>query len=259
MSDLVESGRVIGDCFLRSVVPAHHAVEAQVLFIPGSAHGWWAWRFWLPAFAAAGLGAHALSFPNHSDAPSLPEAEFCELTAKDYVARVKRIGEEIGGKLVLVGHSLGGVVAQMAAQEMAPAALVLVASAGPRQLGRTRVHDFPLDQPVRFAREAARARWFADADPAVMEWALDRVGVESPGVLNGSGGRAEVDPARVRCPVLVVGGGRDASSVPPQEKLAALYGATLLELPQAGHDLMLERGALRAARGVIGWLDGVVG
>lgn len=258
MSDLVESGRVIGDCFLRSVMPAHHGCDAQVLCIPGSAHGWWAWRFWLPAFAAAGLGAHALSFPNHTDAPSLPEAAFCALTAAEYVARVKRIAVEIGGPLVLVGHSLGGVVAQMVAQEMELRALVLVASAGPRQLGRTRLQDFPLDAPVRFTREAARARWFADADPAVMEWALDLVGVESPGVLNGSGGRAEVDPGRVTCPVLVVGGGRDASSVPPQAKLAALFGATLLELPQAGHDLMLERGALRAARGVIGWLDRVV-
>jgi pimeloyl-ACP methyl ester carboxylesterase len=249
----------MGDCHLRSLVPRHHAPDAAVLMIPGSAHGWWAWRFWMPAFAASGFAAHALSFPNHTDAAVLPEDAFCALGLEDYVARVRQAMDAVEGRVVLVGHSLGGVVAQVAAQRTAPAALVLVASAGPRQLGRTRRDDFPADAPVRWTREAARARWFADADPAVVEWALDRVTAESPGVLNGSGGRAEVDPARIGCPVLVVRGGRDASSVPEGKKLAALYGAELLDLPEAGHDLMLERGALRAARRVVGWLDRVVG
>lgn len=258
MSDLLETTQRIGDCHLHSLAPRHHAAEANILCIPGSAHAGWAWRFWLPAFAHAGFAAHALSFPNHGEAPALDEAAFCALTADDYVARVRAVMATRPGPWVLVGHSLGGIVAQMAAQAGGVAALVLVASSGPRQLGRTRAKDFPTDRPVTFARDAAAARWFADADPAIMDWALDRVGIESPGVLNGSGGRAEVDPARIACPVLVVAGGRDASSVPPQDQLAALYGATLLRLPDSGHDLMLERAALRAVRGVIAWLDGAL-
>jgi pimeloyl-ACP methyl ester carboxylesterase len=258
MDDLLETRRLLGDCFLRSLAPRHHPADAAVLLVPGSAHGWWAWRFWQPALAHAGFAAHALSFPNHTDAPALPEAEFLSLTIGDYAARVRRVAAELPGKLVLVGHSLGGLVAQIAAEEVRPAALVLVASAGPKPLGREKLSPFPPDRPVAFPREAARARWFVDTPAEVMDWALDRVGVESPGVLNGSGGRAEVDRARITCPVLVVGAGRDASSVPPQEELAALYGATLLAFPEAGHDLMLERVALRAVRGVIGWLDRVL-
>lgn len=255
MSAFFESSQIVGDCYLHSLVPRHHPPDAHILLIPGSGHGWWAWRDWTPALAACGFGAHALSFPNHTDAPALPEREYCALTVHDYVARVQRIAEGLSGPVVLVGHSLGGVVAQVAAGDMELAALILVASAGPRQLGRTRLHDFPADRPVVFDPDTARARWFADAEPEVVDWAIAQVSPESPGVLNGSGGRAEVDPARITCPVLVVKAGRDASSVPPGERLAALYGATLLEVPEAGHDLMLERSALRTVRRVIAWLD----
>ena len=257
MTPFIETARTLGDCHLRSLVPRYHAPEAQIICIPGSGHGWWAWRDWLPAFAACGFGAHALSFPNHTDAPALPEARFCALTLEDYVMQVRAVAAELGGPAVLVGHSLGGVVAQVAAQEMRLAALILVASAGPRQLGRTRAEDYPAERPVMFDPSAARARWFFDAEPAVIEWAIARISPESPGVLNGSGGRAEVDPARITCPVLVVKAARDASSVPPGERLAALYGATLIEVPEAGHDLMLERTALRTARRVLAWLDGI--
>ena len=258
-AELIEHGRSLGRCYLHSVGPAHHASAASILCIPGSAHGWWAWRFWLPAFARAGFAAHALSFPNHTDAPMLDTPAFCALTLGDYVAEVRAIAASLPGPVVLVGHSLGGMVAQVAAQDSACAALVLVASSGPRQLGTAREWDYPCDTPVVFAPDAARARWFADADPAIVAWALAQLSPESPGVLNGSGGRAVVDPARIACPVLVMQAGLDVSSVPPQDRLAALYGADHVVIEGAGHDIMLERASLHAVQRVIGWLDGKMG
>jgi len=253
--DLVTGSRILGDCLLESLVPAFHTPDASLLCIPGSGHGGWAWRFWLPLFAQAGYGGHALSFPNHGEAPSMEMERYCALTIDDYVARVVQIAAVLPKPLVLIGHSLGGIVAQLAAQRIESAALVLVASSGPRQLGLRRGELFPADQPVVFAPDVVGPRWFTDAAPEIMAWALARLAPESPGVLNGSGGRAEVDPSLIRCPVLVVEAGRDASSIPSQAELAALYGGDLLLFPEAGHDIMLERTALRAARGVLGWLD----
>jgi pimeloyl-ACP methyl ester carboxylesterase len=252
--DLLATERLIGRSHLASLVPRHHAPAAQVLLIHGACHGGWCWRFWQPGLAQAGFGAHAITLPNRPPAPSMAEADFRALRLAEYVAEVRDAAAALPGPVVLVGHSLGGIVAQVAAQSLDLAGLVLVASAGPSQLGPRRAPLHPEDRLVSYAPEVARARWFADADPAIADWAIARLTPESPGVLNGSGGGAVLDPALIRCPVLVMGAGRDASSVPPQDRLAALFGATLLHFPSAGHDLMLERGALIALRGLIGWL-----
>ena len=75
-SDFVDERRVIGDVFVASLTPLHAPPAADIIFIPGSCHGFWAWRFWQPALAAAGCATHALSMPNHTDAGVLPEADF---------------------------------------------------------------------------------------------------------------------------------------------------------------------------------------
>lgn len=51
---------------------------------------------------------------------------------------------------------------------------------------------------------------------------------------------------------------RDASSVPPADRLAELHGGRLRLFPAAWHDLMLEKDAVLAVRSVIAWLDEVV-
>ncbi|MFN6956034.1 MAG: alpha/beta hydrolase [Acetobacteraceae bacterium] len=249
----------LGDCHLR-VVPG---AGPPLLFLPGAFHGWWAWRFWLERCEAFGLAAAALSFPNHTDAPSLPEAAFCRLRISDYAARaaaaLRVLEDRFGGPGVVVGHSLGGVVAQLVAAAGASAALVLVASGGPAALGVTRPGLYPEDAPLTCSPDRARELYFADAEPEVVAWAIARFCPESPGVMNGSGGRAEIPRAAIRCPVLVVAGAADRTPVVDQARLARHYGAPLLAIPGAGHDLMLERGRDLAFGGMLGWLRAVAG
>lgn len=254
LDDLSFKTRVVGDIFAASLTPRHGPIAANVILIPGSCHGWWAWRFWQPALAAAGYATHALSMPNHTDAPALPEAEFLRLTPQDYAERVAAVGRELPGPLVIIGHSLGGWVAQLAAVLLRPAALVPVASAGPDAVGTPRP---PLDpgRPFLPSRAEAAAMWFADADPAIVEWTLDRLTGESPATRNTP---RVLAPGAIGCPVLVVGAGRDRSAVPPQPALAAHLGAECVMFETAGHDLMLERQALAAVRAVIAWLDRVL-
>ena len=254
-NDILLERRVLGDVFAASMTPRHGPVAADIILIPGSCHGWWAWRFWQPALAAAGYAVHALSMPNHTDAPTLPEAEYVRLTPQNYADRVAAFAVTLPGRPVVVGgHSLGGWVAQLAAVQMRPAGLLPVASAAVDALTSPREPMNPA-LPWCPSRDEARRIWFADAEDAVVEWALDRLCGESPATRNAP---RRLDRTALTCPILVVGAGRDASAVPDQRRLAAWLGAECVMFENAGHDLMLERAALPAVRRVISWLDRVV-
>jgi pimeloyl-ACP methyl ester carboxylesterase len=269
----MRSGRRIErGCLIETLAPEHPAC-AQLLLLPGSAHGGWCYRFWSPAFAARGFATHALTRPGIGEAPPLDEAAFRARSTAEEAAMIADILAALPRPRVLLGHSPGGILAQLAATRAACEALVLVASSGPSQLAVRRRVLLPMDRPVPPGTGRARRDWYAEAEPAIRDWAIARLSPESPGVLNGAAGRAELDPAAITCPVLVLSGGRDRSIVPPGPELAALYGATHRHFPAAGHVPMLEpvaldmarstwrarHGALDMARAILASLDGALG
>jgi pimeloyl-ACP methyl ester carboxylesterase len=255
LSDFIDDRRIIGDTFVASLSSRHAKPAADIILIPGSCHGFWAWRFWQPALAAAGYSTHALSMPNHTAATFLPEAEFLTLTPSDYAARVAVVAATLPGRpLVLAGHSLGGIVAQLAAKMLRPAALIPVASTGADAVGGTRIEIDP-NRAMLPTREEAARMWFADVEPEILEWALDLMTGESPAARNAPRGPNLLARGDITCPSLVIGAGRDASTVPPQPDLAAWLGGDCVMFPTAGHDIMLERQAWAAVRQVITWLD----
>jgi pimeloyl-ACP methyl ester carboxylesterase len=255
---MTRAARIEQGCLIERFAPADHAPSAQLLLIPGSAHGGWCYRFWAPVFAACGFSTHALTRPGIAEAPGLDDAAFCGRSTIEEAATIAEVFDALPRPRILLGHSLGGILAQLAATRVACDALVLVASSAPSQLGVRRLVLLPMDRRVPPDTERARRDWYAEAEPAIRDASIARLSPESPGVLNGAGGRAELDPAAITCPVLVVSGGRDRSFVPPGAELAALYGAAHRHFATAGHMPMLEPAALDIARSIIAWLDGVL-
>lgn len=261
--ELIDRDHRVGRIFVKECRPLDTTqLTTPILMLHGSGHGWWAWRRWQPFFAAAGWPTYALSFRNHMDSDPVPEAEYLNLSLQAYVDDAFEVMDWLGRPPILFGHSLGGIVAQKAAESRDAAALVLVASIGPSQIGVQRPGPPPPpDRPVMPSRDEARARWLHDP------WPEDRfndfyacLAPESPGVLAWSGtGRTEIDPAKIACPVLCVGGADDRSYVPKAEQLARVYGADWFEQPDAGHDMMLEAAAIDAAQRVNHWLVGRLG
>jgi pimeloyl-ACP methyl ester carboxylesterase len=83
---------------------------------------------WVGALARAGFDCHAPSLPDHwpSDASAL-----ASLTLSDYLASLHRTAAALSAPPVVIGHSMGGLLAQQLAATAPCTALICVASAPP--------------------------------------------------------------------------------------------------------------------------------
>ncbi len=97
-------------------------MEGRVVLVHGAWHGAWAWERVVPLLASAGVACLALDLPGHGD----DGGPFGDLSSD--VARVRETLDDLGGDVVLVGHSYGGAVITEAGLHPAVAHLVYVAA-----------------------------------------------------------------------------------------------------------------------------------
>lgn len=226
--------------------------------IHGGSHGWWAFEKWLPVFASRGRPAYAMSLRNHAGSYQVDDDDFLTLNVSDYVADVQWIVEWLDEPIILLGHSMGGIIAQKVAEESSVEALVLVASVGPGRLGRMR-EAIPEDKVVMLDRETVKRLWFHHVDDETLNAVYNRLVPESPSVINDYGlGRVMVDGSAIECPVLVLRGDHDQTAVHQAKIVADFYHGDCMILPMCGHDLMLESGAEEHAATIDVWLNSVL-
>lgn len=85
-----------------------------VVLIHGAWQGAWAWDAFIPYLRRAGLAIEAVDLPGNGSDATPPEAVSLPL----YVAHVaERIGR-LGGRVKIVAHSGGGIVASQVAEEL---------------------------------------------------------------------------------------------------------------------------------------------
>ncbi len=255
MPALVERDHVVDGLFVKEVSPALPGGPATpLLLVHGGLHGWWAWEPWMGLLASAGWRCFAMSLRNHTGSRSVPDADYFALTVADYVADVAVVLRWLGKRPVLVGHSMGGIVVQKAAESGCAAAMVLVCSVGPGQLGGIRP-PLPTDRGFMLEPEAARALWFSEIDEGSFAAFHRRLVPESPGVLNDySGGNVGVERARVACPVLAIGAEFDRTPVHRAPAIASFYGCDCMVVAGAAHNLMMESPSLPVAIRINEWL-----
>lgn len=86
--------------------------DGGFLLVHGAWHGGWCWRGIVRRLEARGYRALAPDLPGHGDDPAPPAA----MTLPAYADRICALLDAAPGPVVLVGHSMGGIVISEAAE-----------------------------------------------------------------------------------------------------------------------------------------------
>ena len=224
-----------------------------LLGVHGAGGGGWEWDRWRPVFAAARWTLHS---------PDLqPAAGGLEATAfGDYLQQLRE-HPAATQRCVLLGASLGGLLALALAAERPPAALVLVNPLPPLPEAAALPPRSPYPPRIAWSthpRFASTAQSLGGADIATVLAAHRRWRDESGALLNAA--RAGLSLSDPGVPLLVLASGQD-EDIPPSlsAALALRLRGSLLRLPGAHLDPLLGRDAAHAAELVIGWLNALPG
>ena len=249
----------------------------HIVMLHGANEGAWCFDKWRPVFEGLGFTCHAPDLIGHGARAADAAKTLPGTGIADYQAELETFLETIPPQPVLLGHSMGAVLAQLLAAKGLARALVLVAPAprsgivpqteAEKKLDQTFMAlgafwdtvinpDFALARALTLNRvpEAEQRAMFDRFGPEsgraffeLLFWMFDRTGA------------TVVDTKAITCPVLCLAGADDnLISVATARATAEAYpGATFLVVDGHGHMLVLEPGAEEIARRIADWLAGI--
>ena len=248
--------------------PKTRRCSTPLLFVHGTGHAAWCWdENFLPYFAEKGFSSHAVSLRGHGKSEGYDKLKWASIS--DYVSDVHQAAYELAKTPVVIGHSLGGLVAaKYLEKHEAPAGILFAPSPSEGMLRSGLKLQF--QNPMLFAKVALRqdyAVMFAtperakkflfsiDVDDSKIAKYVERFGKESY--------RAALEmiynlpkPKNIKTPLLIVGAKNDALIAPEKiEKTARVFNADCKIFPDMAHDMMLERGWQTVADFMIKWLE----
>ena len=237
-------------------------IGPPILFVHGASHGAWCWRDWMERAAERGHHAFAVSLRGHGASPG------SLLTGRlsTYADDVIRTAASLPAPPVLVGHSLGGLVVQKAAERYPAAGIVLVASI-PARPGVGTLFRIATSNPADFVKISLggslpmRPEYlFRELPPEEAERWSAMCGKESPVAQMQVLLHRVPSPPRGDPPVLMLGAPDDAL-VPAGDvrDTARRLSAELVEFPGTGHDLMLDGSRDEVGDALLEWIETRVG
>lgn len=235
-----------------SAAEGRRAPEGPALvLVHGAGGGAWEWATWSAELAPGHRVVDAVELQPTSDG-------LARTGLADYRRQVSERARAHGAGVVLVGASMGGILAASVADEVAADMLVLVSPVPPVPWNRwlARPDRQPGVIPWGADRSiATTATALPDADPDVWEFAAARWRDES--VLALDEALRGVAVRRPRCPVLVIAGTADVD-VPwrVSQRFARAWEADYVELAGVSHvGPLLGRSARFAARVAEAWIS----
>ncbi len=239
------------------------ASTPPILLVHGLAGGAWYWDRFQRVLAGHGFTSHALNLRGHHD--SRPVADLGRVSLADYVADVGEAAALLG-RPVVMGHSLGGLLAQAVAAADAVSAAVLLTSMPPkgirflspglvlRQLRHVGAMLF--DRPLRGTPNDVIATSLNRIPKAEQMALAERFVPDSGRVARElSFGGLSIDPTQVRVPVLVISSTEDRF-FPPRvgASVAARYGAEHRVYEEHAHFIVREPGGEAVATDISRWI-----
>ena len=226
-----------------------------VILVHGAANSARVWTFWQAELARRGWSSHAIDLRGHG--ASAP-AELGTTRMADYAEDVFALARALREPPVLLGWSMGGLVALMAAGACRARACVGLAPSAPaRTCDSTvplRTGTFGPEEYGIVSRDAERQPAMEDLDRDERVVALESLGLESRFARDER--KAGIVVGRAPGPVLIVTGTADA--LWPRRRYDDLtFAADHVEIVGASHwGLVLNRRLLPAMSSAVGsWLE----
>ena len=255
--------RTIGGLTMLSAAPVSPS-RPPILFVHGYFATAWVFDHFLEYFANRGHACIAVNLRGRDG--SRPNTDVGRVSMEEFIDDAMSAARLLE-QPVVIGHSMGGLVAQKLAERGKALAAVLMSPAPPSGIS---VFTFELlRRQWRYLPAILRSRPVVARERDFTPLVLNRIPPEKQHDLftqfvpdSGRAGREmmlgsiHVDEHRVKCPVLTVGSEDDHFiPLPTARRVAAKYGSALYVAAGHGHLVMQEPGWEKIA-GVIGaWID----
>jgi pimeloyl-ACP methyl ester carboxylesterase len=211
-----------------------------------------------------GAGHRCVAIDLRGHGESALAGDLGKVSIHDYADDVERVARQLGDPII-VGHSMGGLLAQIAAVRDAAKGIVLLSPAPPRGIpvlslrlaihqakympailtsrvvvpGRTDLRALVLNRVPESERERLLDFMVPDSGRAALQMSV--LGVP-------------VDRQRVKVPVLVIAGDADLFiPISRGRRVAARYDAPILVAPGRGHMLIIEPGYEELCEWIADW------
>jgi pimeloyl-ACP methyl ester carboxylesterase len=252
-------------------------MKKTLFMIHGMWGGPWYWETYKGFFESRDYRCIATTLPYHEvDPQGDPDPRLGTASLLDYADALEKEIRQLGVRPILMGHSMGGLLAQILAERGLASAVVLLAPASPAGILTIRpsvIRGFLSihltwrfwRKPIRQTFEEAAYSMFQLMPESEQRAIYDRFVFESGRTVLEIGHwyfdsrhASRVDETKVTCPVLVVAGNEDRIAPPSVvRRVAKKYSAvaTYNEFDQHGHWLVDEPGWQDIANCVAEWLD----
>ena len=248
----------------------------HLLMIHGMFSGAWCWDAYREFFERRGYCCHVPNLLHHDvDPKAAPVRELGTTSLTDYVADLEALITGMPEPPIIMGHSMGGLLAQKLATKGLAKKLVLLTPAPPGGINVLKwsvIRSFSglfktwhfWAKPYRLSFNAAVYAPMRLLPPQDQKSIYEKLVWESGRVVSEVGlwfldptGASRVDETKVTCPVLIVSGSKDRMT--PAAVMRKIYEkyhqvATYKEFDNHGHWIIGEQGWEEIADFICDWL-----
>lgn len=246
-----------------------------LLMIHGVGCGGDVWDRMMPVFEAAGWTCEAPTLFPDQRVKEDPPASLSELGLDDYIAAMSAKAHEIekatGEKPAVIGHSMGGLIAQVLAERGDVSQAVFLTPAQPKGcavIGPSVAFTF-LNILIQQNRKKPYKVWRTGFDFGVTNCVPKRLREEIYSQALYDSGKVygdltdgiEIDESKIRIPTLTIAAGKDRATLASAvRKVGMKYShapvaGDFLEYPKNGHWIVDEPGTDKVAADIAGWLE----
>lgn len=248
-----------------------------IVMIHGMGGGGWCWENYNKYLSKKGYQCFNPTLRFHDMAPNeVPDPKLGTTSLLDYAEDLEKKIHQLNTKPILIGHSMGGLLAQIIGSRGLARALVLLNPAPPH--GIMAIHPYATrcfwstltkwrfwEKPNHLKFNEAASSILHLLTPEEQKKTFGKLVYESGRAffemgfwLFDSKGAAKVDESKITCPVLVVAGAKDRL-IPPTvvKKVADKYNtvSTYKEFANHSHWIIGEPGWQETAAYVSEWLN----